>query len=227
MSTASLQDAQLEPDKTRGTGPHKSEKPTSMTLMAWKKFLSNPFAVVGAIVLLFFVAIAVFAKYIAPYDPAAIDMLKSSLPSGTPGHPLGTDELGRDILSRLIYSSQVSLSVGFSVAFISVVIGTIIGSISGYFGGWIDTIFMRFVDVMNSTPTLFLNILVLAIFGAKFSYMILILSFTSWMGSARLVRGTFLQLREMQYVEAARAIGVSIGGLSAGICFAMPRLLLS
>ncbi|WP_072730197.1 ABC transporter permease, partial [Paenibacillus sp. NAIST15-1] len=214
MSATSLQGAQLDPErgKTSEVGP-KSEKPTSMTLMAWKKFMSNPFAVVGAIVLLFFVVIALCAKYIAPYDPAAIDMLKSSLPAGSPGHPLGTDELGRDILSRLIYSSQVSLSVGFSVAFISVVIGTIIGSISGYFGGWIDTIFMRLVDVMNSIPTLFLNILVLAIFGPKFSYMIMILSFTSWMGSARLVRGTFLQLREMQYVEAAKAIGVSSWGI--------------
>lgn len=214
MSATSLQGAQLDPErgKTSEIGP-KSEKPTSMSLMAWKKFMSNPFAVVGAIVLLFFVAIAVFAKYIAPYDPAAIDLLNANLPAGSPGHLFGTDELGRDILSRLIYSSQISLSVGFSVAFISVVIGTIIGSISGYFGGWIDTISMRLVDVMTSIPTLFLNILVLAIFGAKFTYMIMILSFTSWMGSARLVRGTFLQLREMQYVEAAKAIGVSSWGI--------------
>src|SRR5690606_16640665 len=106
--------------------------------------------------------------------------------------------------TRLLYSGRVSLTVGFSVAIATVVIGSIIGAIAGYFGGWIDTILMRIVDVMYSLPSLFLNILVLAIFGSEFIYMILILSLTSWMGVARLVRGNFLQLREMQYVEAAK-----------------------
>jgi peptide/nickel transport system permease protein len=156
---------------------------------------------------------ALFARVIAPYHPASIDLLNADAPPGTGNHLLGTDELGRDIWSRLLVSGQVSLMVGFAVAFVSVLIGTLVGAISGYFGGWIDACLMRLVDVMNAVPLLFLNILILAIFGSKFSYMILVLAFTSWMGVARLVRGTFLQLREMQYVEAARAIGVSNAGI--------------
>lgn len=137
----------------------------------------------------------------------------ANLKPGAEGHPLGTDELGRDILSRLLYSARISLLIGFSVAFVSVLVGSVVGAISGYFGGFVDTVFMRIVDVMNSVPSLFLNILVMALFGTQIKFMILILAFTSWMSIARLVRGTFLQLREMQYVEAAKAIGVSSWGI--------------
>ncbi|MFC0332004.1 ABC transporter permease [Paenibacillus sepulcri] len=198
---ADLQDALVE---ARPPGPWRA---------AWKKFLHNPFAVTGLAVLLLFILAALLAKWIAPYDPTRIDMMFPNLPAGTDNHLLGTDELGRDIFSRLLYSSRISLSVGFAVAFVSVVIGTLIGAVSGYFGGWVDTIAMRLVDVMNSIPSLFLNILILAVFGSKMSYMIMVLAFTSWMGVARLVRGNYLQLREMQYVEAARATGVSSWGI--------------
>lgn len=177
--------------------------------IAGRKFVRNPYAMAGVFVLLFFVFVAIFAPILTPYDPAKIDLMNANLPAGSEGHLLGTDELGRDILTRLIYSTRVSLTVGFSVALASVLIGTVIGAISGYFGGWIDTILMRFVDVMYSLPSLFINILVLTLWGSSFGYMIMVLSFTSWMGVARLVRGNFLQLREMQYVEAAKAIGVS------------------
>jgi peptide/nickel transport system permease protein len=185
----------------------------------WKKFRRNPYAMAGLIVLLIFIVAAVFAwcatvfSWKIMYDPTKIDLMSANLPAGTGNHLLGTDELGRDIFARLLSSSQVSLLVGFTVAIVAVVIGTLIGAVSGYFGGWVDTILMRLVDVMNSVPLLFLNILILAIFGSKFSYMILILAFTGWMSVARLVRGTFLQLREMQYVEAAKAIGVSSWGI--------------
>jgi len=189
------------------------QRPPGLWRTGMSKFRRNPYAVAGLIVLLLFIGLTALAPYIAPYDPARIDLLLADAPPGTGNHLLGTDELGRDIWSRLLYSGRVSLSVGFAVAFVSVLIGTLVGSISGYFGGWIDVILMRFVDVMNAVPLLFLNILILAIFGSKFSYMILVLAFTSWMGVARLVRGTFLQLREMQYVEAARAIGVSNTGI--------------
>ncbi|MBD3919791.1 ABC transporter permease [Paenibacillus sp. PR3] len=189
------------------------KRPPGLWRTGINKFRRNPYAVAGLFVLILFIALAALAHYIAPYDPARIDLLNADAPPGTGNHLLGTDELGRDIWSRLLFSGQVSLSVGFAVAFVSVLIGTLVGSISGYFGGWIDAILMRLVDVMNAVPLLFLNILILAIFGSKFSYMILVLAFTSWMGVARLVRGTFLQLREMQYVEAARAIGVSNTGI--------------
>lgn len=182
---------------------------------SWRKFFRNKFAVGGLIVLGIFILTSLLAPWLAPFDPARIDMLYANLPAGSDKHLLGTDELGRDIFSRLLYSGRVSLLVGFSVAIAAVFIGSLIGAISGYFGGIIDSVFMRLIDVMNSLPLLFVNILVLAIFGTKFSYMILILTLTGWMSVARLVRGVFLQLREMQYVEAARATGVS----SLGIIF--------
>ncbi|GAB6990968.1 ABC transporter permease [Paenibacillus pini] len=182
-------------------------------MVLWSKFSRNPYAMTGLVVLLIFIIGSLSAKLITPFDPAHVDLMITNLKPGTDGHVLGTDEVGRDIFARLLYSGQVSLLIGFSVAAISVIIGSLVGAISGFFGGWIDTIFMRFVDVMSSIPTLFLNILVMAIFGTKISYMILMLAFTSWMSVARLVRGTYLQLREMQYVEAAKAIGVSKTGI--------------
>ncbi|HEY8346618.1 MAG TPA: oligopeptide ABC transporter permease [Symbiobacteriaceae bacterium] len=185
-----------------------SEKPESLWQQGWKRFRSNRLAMGGLAVLIFFILVAIFAPYLAPYDPAAPDLLNVDAPPSRE-HWLGTDLIGRDVLSRLIYGSRVSLLVGFLVAGGAVVVGTIVGALAGYFGGWVDTLFMRLIDVMLSFPSLFLNILVLAIFGSSFYWLVAILVFTSWMGVARLVRGSFLQLREMQYVEAARAIGVS------------------
>ncbi|GIQ62020.1 peptide ABC transporter permease [Paenibacillus cisolokensis] len=193
--------------------PPAMDKPQGPWKTAGKRFVRNPYAMGGLAVLLFFAIVAILAPVIAPYEPDKIDFMNTNLPPGTKGYPLGTDELGRDIFSRLVYSSQISLTVGFSVAAAAVLIGSLVGAVAGYFGGWIDTILMRLVDVMNSLPSLFLNILVLSIFGSDFIYMVLVLSFTGWMGVARLVRGTFLQLREMQYVEAARATGVSSWGI--------------
>lgn len=190
-----------------------SKKPAGSWKVLWSKFSRNPYAMTGLGVLLFFVVMAIFAPILTKFEPDRIDMMFPNLKPGEQGHLLGTDELGRDIFTRLLYSARISLTIGFSVAIASVVIGSVIGAVSGYFGGWVDSIFMRIVDVMNSVPTLFLNILVLAIFSSEIKYMIMILAFTSWMSIARLVRGTFLQLREMQYVEAAKAIGVSSWGI--------------
>ncbi|QJC53358.1 ABC transporter permease [Paenibacillus albicereus] len=190
-----------------------SDKPLGPWRMAWNKFKRNPFAMSGLVVLLLFIVGAIAAPWIAPYDPARQDLLSANLRPFTGDHVLGTDELGRDIFSRIIFSGRISLAIGFAVAAVAVTIGSFIGAISGYFGGWTDIIFMRIVDVMYSVPTLFLNILIGAIFGTNFMLMIMILSFTSWMGVARLVRGNFLQLREMQYVEAAKSMGVSSWGI--------------
>lgn len=184
-----------------------STKPENPWLISIRKFRKNKLAIIGLVMMVIIILIAVFAKQIAPYDPAKIDLLATNSPPSK-DHLLGTDVIGRDVFSRLLYGSRVSLTVGFAVAFGSVALGSLIGSIAGFFGGWIDTALMRFIDVMLSFPALFLNILVLAVFGGNFIYLILIMVFTSWMGVARLVRGQFLQLREMQYVEAARAIGV-------------------
>lgn len=182
-------------------------KPESLWNKALKKFTSNAFAMGGLVFMVVIILIAIFAKQLAPYDPAKIDLLSPAAPPSH-AHLLGTDTIGRDVLSRLLFASRISLIVGFSVAAGTVLLGSVIGAIAGFFGGWIDTLLMRFIDIMLSFPSLFLNILVLAIFGSNFVYLILIIVFTSWMGVARLVRGQFLQLREMQYVEAARALGV-------------------
>lgn len=179
----------------------------SLRAAAWRRFLRNPFAVTGAAVLLLFVVLALLAPYISPHDPAAVDLLNVNAPPSRV-HLLGTDPIGRDIFSRLLYGSRISLLVGFTVAAGAVVLGSLVGAVAGYFGGWVDTVLMRLVDVMLSYPSLFLNILVLVVFGSDFKYLVLILILNSWMGVARLVRGSFLQLREMLYVEAARAIGV-------------------
>ncbi|WP_435165385.1 ABC transporter permease [Paenibacillus glycanilyticus] len=212
MSEANLQTSTVIPQvEVQASKPLK--RPPGPWRTAWSKFRRNPYAVTGLVVLLIFIIGGAAAPWLTKYDPAKIDMMFVNVKAGTDGHLLGTDELGRDIFARLLYSARISLTVGFSVAAGSVIIGAIIGSISGFFGGFIDTCFMRLVDVMNSIPLLFLNILVLAIFGTEFRYMIIVLILTSWMSVARLVRGMFLQLREMQYVEAARAIGVSNLGI--------------
>ncbi|WP_397334353.1 ABC transporter permease [Paenibacillus glycanilyticus] len=212
MSEANMQtSAVISPVEVQAAKP--LERPPGPWRTAWSKFRRNPYAMTGLVVLLVFIVSGLAAPWLTKYDPAKIDLLYANLKAGTDAHLLGTDEMGRDIFARLLYSARVSLLVGFAVAAGSVVIGTLVGSFSGYFGGFIDTCFMRLVDVMNSIPLLFLNILVLAIFGTEFSYMIIVLILTSWMSVARLVRGTFLQLREMQYVEAARAIGVSNFGI--------------
>jgi peptide/nickel transport system permease protein len=182
-------------------------KAESLVKQAAKKFFNNPLAITGLVVILFFIVVAILAPWIEPYPPSKIDLLNPSAgPSAA--HWLGTDSIGRDVFSRLLSGSRVSLLVGFCVALGAVFLGSVIGAIAGFFGGWIDSVLMRFIDVMLSFPSLFLNILVLAIFGSSQFTLILILVFTGWMGVARLVRGQFLQLREMQYVEAARATGV-------------------
>lgn len=183
-----------------------STKPENPWLIAIRKFRKNKLAIFGLVMMVIIILIAVFAKQIAPYDPAKIDLLATNAPPSK-AHLLGTDVIGRDVFSRLLYGSRVSLTVGFAVAAGSLFLGSIVGAIAGFFGGWIDTALSRFIDVMLSFPSLFLNILILAIFGGNFLYLILIMVFTGWMGVARLVRGQILQLREMQYVEAARAIG--------------------
>lgn len=183
-----------------------SSAPDKPWRTAVRKFFRNPLAITGVVIMLLMILMAIFAKQLAPFNPAKVDLLNANKPAGG-AYLLGTDNIGRDVFSRLLYGSRISLMVGFFVALGSVLIGSIIGSIAGYFGGFVDTILSRFIDLMLSIPSLFLLILIQAIFGGSTFNLILIMATTGWMGVARLVRGQFLQLREMQYVEAARAIG--------------------
>ena len=169
----------------------------------------NPLAATGVVLVVIFVIFAVFAPWIAPQDPAAINLpQRLDPPSAT--HTFGTDELGRDILSRTIYGARISMLVGSSVVLMSLAVGLIIGSIAGYYGGAID----RFVNVvlMNaflSFPGILLAIAFVAFRGPGIFNLVLALSLGGWVGYARLVRGQVLAAREREYVEAARALGAS------------------
>ena len=169
----------------------------------------NPLAAAGVVLVIVFVVCALFAPWIAPQDPAAID-LPSRLSSASHAHWLGTDELGRDILSRTIYGARISLIVGGSVVLASLALGLIIGSVAGYYGGGID----RFVNVvlMNaflSFPGILIAIAFVAFRGPGIFNLVIALSLGGWVGYARLVRGQVLAAREREFVEAARALGAS------------------
>ena len=182
----------------------------------WKRFSRNKLAMAGGIIVVFLFFVAILAPLVSPYDPNDIDRKHILEPPGIQ-HPLGTDDLGRDVLSRMIWGSQISLSVGFVAVGISVVMGMIFGSLSGYYGGWMDRIIMRFIDIMLSVPTFFLILAVIAFIGSSIWNIMIIIGITSWMGVARLVRAEFLSLKEREYVLAARAVGQAICGLSSGI----------
>jgi peptide/nickel transport system permease protein len=172
----------------------------------WRRFKRNRLGIAGLIVvvILFFIAIA--APVISPYNPNEIDRTHILEPPGA-GHPLGTDDLGRDLLSRMIYGSRISLSVGFVAVGIATIVGIFFGAIAGYYGGWIDRIIMRFVDIMLSIPTFFLILAVIAFVGPSIWNIMIVIGLTSWMGVARLVRAEFLSLKEREFVLAERALG--------------------
>lgn len=173
-----------------------------------KRFSRNRLSVIGAVTVLLLITISLLAPFIAPYDPTAIDVRHTlSPPSKT--HLLGTDELGRDLLSRIIWGSRVSLKVGFVAAGIAIVIGIVIGAIAGFYGGKVDAILMRFVDIMLAFPTFFLILAVIAILEPNIFTIMAVIGITSWMDVARLVRAEFLSLKERDFVGAARVVGVS------------------
>lgn len=174
--------------------------------MFWKRFSSNGLSMAGAVIVLFLFLLAALAPLVSPYNPDDIDR-RHVLEAPEGNHPFGTDDLGRDVLSRMIWGSRISLSVGFVAVGISTVIGMILGALSGYYGGWSDRIIMRFIDVMLSIPTFFLILAVIAFIGPSIWNIMAIIGLTSWMGVARLVRAEFLSLKEREFVLAAKASG--------------------
>jgi len=172
-----------------------------------KRFSRNRLSVIGAVIVLILIAMALFAPFIAPCDPTTIDVYNVLSPP-TRTHLLGTDELGRDLLSRLIWGSRVSLKVGIVAVGIAIMIGIIIGSVSGFYGGKVDAVLMRFVDIMLAFPTFFLILAVIAILEPSIFTIMAVIGVTSWMDVARLVRAEFLTLKERDFVDAARAVGV-------------------
>ncbi len=173
-----------------------------------RAFLSQPLAVIGALLLFGLVTAAILAPWIAPYPPLEMDLLNPYAPPFSPGHLLGTDNFGRDILSRLIHGGRISLFVGFVVVGIASVLGTSLGLMAGYLGGWVDNLIMRLVEIFYAFPFLVLVIAVIAVFGPSIFNVMWVLGLVSWPLYARLVRAQVLALRETEYVEAARAAGV-------------------
>jgi peptide/nickel transport system permease protein len=172
------------------------------------RFSRNRLSVLGAVTVLLLITVSLLAPFIAPYDPTTIDVHNVLSPPGKT-HLLGTDELGRDLLSRIIWGSRVSLKVGFVAVGIAIMIGIVVGSIAGFYGGRVDAVLMRFVDIMLAFPTFFLILAVIAILEPSIFTIMAVIGVTSWMEVARLVRAEFLTLKERDFVDAAKAIGVS------------------
>ena len=172
----------------------------------WARLKRNRMAMTGLILVLVLFAVALFAPWLAPYDPLSINLQEVLMPP-SPAHYLGTDTLGRDVLSRIIFGARISLLVGFVAVGIATLIGLFIGALAGYYGGWVDLALMRLVDLMLCFPTLFLILAVIALLGPSIWNIMAVIGFTGWMGVARLVRAEFLSLREREFVTAARALG--------------------
>jgi peptide/nickel transport system permease protein len=173
-------------------------------------FPQNKLAGAASIILFLILTTAIFAPGLAFEDPTRIDLsLRVHKLPPSPAHPLGTDDLGRDVWSRMVYGARVSLIVAFLTTVFSVTFGSIYGALSGFYGGRIDMAMMRFVDIMLSLPTMFLLIIFAAFIRPNAAGIALIISLTSWMGIARIVRGEFLRFKELEFVDAARAMGFS------------------
>ncbi|WP_027389863.1 ABC transporter permease [Chrysiogenes arsenatis] len=174
----------------------------------WESFRHSWLGMSGALIIVAIILVALGAPWLAPYDPNAVDLTKVLMPP-SPENWLGTDDLGRDVLSRMIHGASISLLVGIVAVGISLIIGTLMGAFSGYAGGWIDTLSMRFVDIMLCFPSFFLILAVIAFLQPSIYNIMAVIGLTSWMGVARLVRAEFLRNKELGYVLSARVSGCS------------------
>lgn len=180
----------------------------SLKKLFWRRFRTNRLALGGGVIVLALFIVAVLAPLLSPYNPDDIDRKHILEPPGV-HHPLGTDDLGRDVLSRMIWGARISLAVGFVAVGIATFIGMIIGALAGYYGGWLESLSMRFIDIMLSIPTFFLILAVIAFIGPSIWNIMIVIGLTGWMSVARLVRAEFLSIKEREYVLAAKALGAS------------------
>jgi len=175
--------------------------------LAWERFRRHRLAMVGLVVLGSLVTAAVLANVVSVYDPDLPDVEAIRQPPSL-AHPMGTDQIGRDQLTRLLHGGRFSLQVGLFATLVSILIGTSIGALAGFYGGTLDNALMRLTDLMFTVPRLLVLLLIGAIFKTTLLLIIVLLGATSWMAVARLVRASFLSLREKEFVEAARSVGV-------------------
>jgi len=174
----------------------------------FSRLFRDKLALTGLFIVLGFFVMSVTSTYIAPYDPSMIDVNNILMPPSK-AHLCGTDELGRDVFTRMLYGAGISLKVGFVAVGIAVLIGTVLGALSGYYGGLMDIIIMRFVDIMLCFPSFFLILAVIAFMEPSIFNIMAVIGFTSWMGITRLVRAEFLSLKERDFVLAVKAMGAS------------------
>jgi peptide/nickel transport system permease protein len=174
----------------------------------FKRLCANRFAAAGALIVIALFIISFLAPYLTPYSPDDLDAYHVLLPPNA-AHWMGTDELGRDVLTRIIYGARISLKVGFVAVGISAAVGTAAGLLAGYFGSWVDQLLMRLVDIMLCFPTFFLILAVIAMLEPSIWYIMIVIGLTGWMGVARLVRAEVLSIRERDFILAARGIGAS------------------
>jgi peptide/nickel transport system permease protein len=190
----------------------KDMKIESKSAVIWRRFKKNKLALVGLIFFTLVCLMAIFAPFLTPYRPDVYDILDSFLPPGEDPysgkwHLMGTDSMGGDIWTRIVFGARISLSVALLAMVCTVSVGVIYGSIAGYFGGWVDNLMMRIVDAIQSIPTFFLLLIVAAIITPSLWSTVLVLSVFGWTGMARIVRGEILSLKKRDYVEAAKATG--------------------
>jgi peptide/nickel transport system permease protein len=163
--------------------------------------------IVGLLFASLAVVVALAAPWLAPHDPVASDFAAGLKPPGTPGHPLGTDQLGRDLLSRVLYGARVALFIGFCTALLTALVGSLLGLLAGFFGGWSGAVLMRIADVQLSFPFILLALTINAIVGLGLRNIIISLSAAGWVVYARVVRGEVLSVKQRDYVQAAAALG--------------------
>lgn len=182
----------------------------SQWAIAARHFRRNRMAMAGLFVMLALYFVTLLTPIIAPFDPAEQgDIVLNRYLAPSLEHPMGTDKFGRDILSRVMFGARISLTIGFVAVAISVTLGTVVGALAGYFGKWVDTVLMRLTDMMLAFPRLILLIVVIALFEPSIWLVVMVLGLTGWMSVARIVRGEVLSLREREFVQAARVLGMS------------------
>lgn len=182
------------------------EKPESQLKEMWFALVSNKGAVAGLVIILFLVFVSVFGHWLMPYDPNYSDM-SASFVAPCAAHLFGTDQLGRDVFSRIIYGTHISLTVGLAAVAISLTVGTVLGAFAGYYGGKTDTVIMRFMDMMLAIPSILLAIAFMAALGKGLDKAVIAIGLVSIPEYARIVRGSILSVKENDYVQAAKVVG--------------------
>ena len=175
--------------------------------LSWLRLRRNPLAMIGLTISLALILIAIFAPLLSPHDPITQDLTRRLLPPGTPGNPLGTDDFGRDILSRILYGSRTTLYIVMLVILTAPVVGLIIGTVAGYFGGWVDVILMRLTDIFLAFPKLILALALVAVLGPGMENAVLAIALTSWPPYARVARAETLTVRTSDYIAAVKLQG--------------------